>query len=165
MPWVMQTLYFGDVFSSAVGFWIVTFLGLVLGAIFYFVCAHPRFRRAPFNRMGPARGWGIFLGTFVAGTLILVAWWLNWAEFYRIDMDARQVRLYYHFPDREKTVSIDAIREITKGVTLDKIDWCRLVLESEDGARYHSANVNPREFDPRFKHIRRFLVEAGCYRK
>lgn len=161
----MQTIYFGSEFSGAVGFWIVTSLGFVLGAIFYAVCAYPRFRRPPFNRMGHARRWGIFLGASVAGTLILLAWWLNWSEFYRIDMDARQVRLYYHFPDREKTVSIDAIQEITKGVTLDRFDYCRLVLEDEEGARYRSANVKPREFDPRFKYIRRFLVEAGCYRK
>lgn len=52
---------------------------------------------------------------------------------------------------------LDQVKSISKGITLDRFDYSRLVIEKHDGDTFRSANVNPKVFQERFLAIRKFI--------
>lgn len=118
-------------------FWCLVIVSFLIGAATYALMAHPAARKPAFQRKKRFPRWqAVVAGGGLAGMLIIIAYRLNWAVFYRMDVRGDEIRLAYFYPQRTVALSRDALARL-RTADCGRNQVC-LRLETTDGGRYVS---------------------------
>lgn len=123
----------GSPSGALVHFAFFTVIGTVLGMILYALCAWPGTRRAQFRSFDAMPRLGAVVGIATAVIFSGVAWQNVYLDFYRIEIDADEVRLHYDMPPRTVVLPSEAVVGMRKRILPGRRIKRQIVMETSEG--------------------------------
>jgi len=165
MDAVSQELWFSDPAGHMLGFWFLTILGVVIGAVVYAGAAYARLRRPQVQALpslpkGVALGLGVAVALFVAG----LAWTNHFWGFYVVTLTEDEMVVESLFPRRRATLARDEVARVQAGMTGGRFDSACLVIEQTSGKVRRSEGLRPDELEPRLEAVQQWLADPDAWR-
>ena len=138
----MTVFYFGPnpnqqhlIQGNAILFWLLASVAVLLGVGLYRIATHPESRKLKFRHLKRFSNSQAFLmGGAIAGLILAVAYCMNWAKFYQMNVTNSEVQLCYFYPKRQVVIPRSELSRLR--TVLDGQGRPSLVIETRTGRRY-----------------------------
>lgn len=130
----------GSPSAALAHFAFFTVIGIALGMILYALFAWPGTRRGQFRSLDAMPRLGAVIGVATAVFFMGASWQNVYLDFYRIEIDAGEVRLHYEMPPRTVALPLSAVDGMRKRILPGRRIKRQIVVETSEGS-YVSARL------------------------
>lgn len=164
----METFYFGEHPSAAalikanlLQFGVLSAFGLLVGVCLFVVTVREDARSV---RSGAARRRSTWQAAGLCSGVTLSIWltvyYVNWCQFYQLDVRGEQVRLRYFVPERTVTLPRSAIRELLTASNPRGLP--QMVIHTDTGKRYKGQLMRPDHYAVQLNRIQQLLLRSSA---
>ncbi|MEM7204129.1 MAG: hypothetical protein AAF628_27960 [Planctomycetota bacterium] len=138
----VERIELASVAQYSVLFWLLTVIGIALGAVLYAGLRYPWMRHPALRSSGPASprvSWAC--GVTLASAFAAFAYGNAWMAFFALEVDGDRMWLVYQYPERRVELQRDDVREVRRRLSTDRFRHSSVVLVTDDG-RFESVPLD-----------------------
>ncbi len=150
-----ENIYIGHLFQ----FVFILLLSIFIWYVLYKLFSNKQTRKAKYKNLKTLpRKWAFIIGGCIGLLIIVYVYIDNWAYFFRIDTQGKNLELYYVMPKRIVTIYSDDISELITQKTWRKTTNYRLIIKTKEGKEYISSIVGSNLFRKNMNELEQTLI-------
>lgn len=162
---MLESLYFSInpdetnlIKGHLVQFWLIVIIGLVIWIGIYQLLSRTSSKKKKFRYWPSFSKSSSFLISSVIGlTICVYAYYLNWNDFFRLDLTDDGLQLFYYLPERTVYVKTDNIIDLYTETVKRKLINYRLIIKTGNGIQYTSSLMDAGPYEDNLDRLSKFL--------
>lgn len=97
------------------------------------------------------------IGSVTGLTICIYAYYINWSDYFRLDLTNDSLQLFYFLPERTITIKTDNIIDLYTETKKRKLIKYRLIIKTVRGGRYTSSLMDAGPYEDNLSRLSKFL--------